>query len=211
MYSIINQYSELIIKSFDYNKDIQPYHYLKYKYEKKEIDNKFKSYYINYYRLSSARLSEKFLDGYFNFLISNYKNQQITIKEILDYLAEIECNKNRDKKLHFSFASKLLHTINDVKPIYDSMIAQFYFLPEIKSEWSKEKKKETFEKNYNFIEIEYERIITNNLMNEVFIKFNDKIENSSNISNVKKIDFILWMYVKLLKSGKVRDKEIIYS
>lgn len=48
-------------------------------------------------------------------------------------------------------------------------------------------------------------------MKEVLKIFDNKIKDSDKISIIKKIDFIIWKYVSLLKSGKIRDKEMEFS
>ena len=211
LYSILNSYSDFIIESFDYNTDIEPYLKLKKLYENGNIDTEFANEYNRYYRLHAARLSEPFCKKYFELLYSCYANKRISIFEIMEKLAEIECNENGDKKLHFSFASKLVHTVDNSKPIYDSMIAQFYFFPEIKYNWIAEKKIEEYKKAYNFLIYEYERVQNEKLIDKTVHKLMVKYPNINHVNPVKIIDWIIWKYISLLKSGKIRDKIIVYG
>jgi hypothetical protein len=208
MYSLLNRYKNLIIESFNYKDDIEPYLQIMMSYKNKMIDNTFISIYKKYYKLNAARLSNTFLDQYFDILKYDINKD---VYEIAEKLEQIGCNSANDRKVHFSFFSKLKHTIDNENPIYDNFIASFYFFPVINTNWSVGKKIESYKENYEFLKYEYSRIIRNDLLKETINLFNTKIENSAQIGSTKKIDFLIWKFVSLLKSGKIRDKEILFG
>jgi len=208
MYRVINKYADRVINSFKYEDDIEPYIEIMKSYAEKKIDYHFMAVFKQYYRLNAARLSESFLKEYFEILKGNSSE---SVYEIANRLEKVTCNSINSRRVHFSFSTKLKHTMDKNSPIYDSMIAAFYFLPSIKPEWDKEQKLISYRMSYEFLEYEYKRVSENSLMKEVLNKFDQEIMNADKISNTKKIDFILWKYVSLLKSGKIRDREIEYG
>ena len=198
----------MIMESFKYKDDIEPYIKIMKSYKEGKLDYQFSAIFKQYYRLNAARLSDSFYNEYFEILKSNNCDN---VYEITEKLERIGCNSLNARKVHFSFATKLRHTVDDNSPIYDSMIAAFYFFPAIKIEWSKEQKIDAYKISYEFLKYEYDRLIKKCLLNDVLEKFNNKICNADKISTIKKIDFIIWKYVNLSKSGKIRNKEIEFG
>lgn len=156
MYRVINRYADMIIDSFKYEDEIDPYIKIMQSYSETKIDYHFIAIFKQYYKLNAARLSELFLKEYFEILKSNSSEN---VYELTKRLEKISCNSNNARKVHFSFSTKLKHTMDKNSPIYDSMIAAFYFLPSIKAEWNTEQKISTYKKAYEFLEFEYDRIL----------------------------------------------------
>ena len=93
-------------------------------------DTEFKSVFRKFYQLNAAKLSGEFCESYFSLLEECREKNDNNIVEIIDRLYEIESNKKGTHAVHFSFSTKLAHTLDNTLPIYDSLVAAFYFFPE---------------------------------------------------------------------------------
>ncbi len=147
---------------------------------------------------------EKSIDVYFNLLSNETLQERITqfrdlngFKEIFhsvfDKIDEIS-NKNV-----FSYTTKLIHTINPIFPIYDVNVRVAHDLEEI-YDFQRDKKDASWSQYNQILDI-YKQI----LVNVDFNKILNRIEKSRDIiflSNLKKIDFIIWCMGKVIE--KVR-------
>ena len=201
MYNFINDNSEKFVESFD-KKSVSNYLDIL----KNPDQKKFKSF----YGMNVARLSSDYYEKYFEILDSKKvdgkeigkKPEKMTDDAILvaEYLGQSSLTKDDKPKIYFSFATKLLHTINQDCPIYDSRLADFYFLPYI-LESDTEKKLEMYREQYDFLISEYKRIENENLLKPTLELFEEEIEGFGEISLTKKIDFILWHVSSELRKG----------
>lgn len=210
MYRIINDNIGLILENMKENHLIPDYISLLTRLHEGNITKNqvFIDDYKKFWAMNVARLPQEFFNRYFDYLEKNKKNQQITLLDVIEYLYH---NSTKNRKVHFSFSSKLVHMINPNKPIYDTNIQSFYYLPDFSIEESYDDKIAVINKNYDFIEYEYKRIIRDNLLDpsiNLFYKFEP---NQDEITYVKIIDSLIWTLVKLLRKGYVRDREIIYK
>jgi hypothetical protein len=141
--------------------------------------------------MNAARLTPAFFDAYFEYLEKNKHNYLINIREVCDYLYSIPTDKQDGKSLQFSFASKLVHMINPIEPIFDRMIRDFYFLPEFQT--SKDFKRKVSERIliYDFLKCEYKRIIEDSLLKEPIIKFRQQLKPKT-FTDEKIIDSLIW-------------------
>jgi len=193
---IINDVDEnqnKILSNFDYE-SIVIYSFLKSEYEKGNILNNslFQFVFRSFYGLDNAGLSIEMKNRYFNLL----EEKQTNLEIILSELYEIPTLK-RKKTIQFSFATKLVHTIDNNKPIYSS---------EIGSRINK-KPNQTGHKNvriqscivlYNSLEMLYEELKKNEKIRNVISKFRLKFKvNEEKMSDTKVLDFILWSLGKL--------------
>lgn len=209
MYRVINENTGLILKNVEENISIQAYMPLLKRLHEDNITSNptFINDYKKYWTMNAARLPQEFFDSYFAYLEKNKNNRQITLSDVIEYLH----NNTENKKVHFSFSSKLVHMINPNKPIYDTMIKNFYHLPDFSSKKSYQDKMAVVNKNYNFIESEYKRVIENNLLDPSISLFYKTFKlNHKDITYVKVIDSLIWSLVNLLQNGYIRDGKISY-
>ncbi len=209
MYRVINENTGLILKNVEEKISIQEYMRLLKRLHEDNITNNptFIKDYKSYWTMNAARLPQEFFDRYFDYLEKNKNNRQITLSDVIEYLH----NNTENKKVHFSFSSKLVHLINPNKPIYDTMIKNFFYLPNFSSKKSYQDKMAVVNKNYNFIESEYKRVIETNLLDPSISLFYKTFKlNQDDITYVKVIDSLIWSLVNLLQNGYIRDGKIIY-
>ena len=211
MYNLINSNIDLLLNGIQREDHIDPYIHIGKAFNKRENSSPdFKAKYRKFYQLDAARLSSEFCESYFALLEKNRDKEEIDIRDIIEKLYELKCNKKGTHSVHFSFASKLVHTIHSDLPIYDSMVAAFYYFP-VKAYWSKDRKIEEYLLSYEFLKREYTRIMDQNILEQSIDKFKNKFCVGEEYSNVKIIDTLIWRYVALLKTGAVRDDHVRYD
>jgi len=119
-----------IIKEIETNQDkilsnidfesISVYLFLKKEYEKGNIENNplFQFILRSYYRLDNAGLGDEIKKEYFKIL----EEKESDLKTILSRLHKVK-NLRGLNTIQFSFATKLLHTLNNNNPIFDSEVS----------------------------------------------------------------------------------------
>ena len=84
----------------------------------------FQFVFRSYYRIDNAGLTPGWKVRYFEFLTQ----RESGLRTILEGLYHIPTTR-KVKSLQFSFATKLLHTLDSSQPIYDSKVAELLGLP----------------------------------------------------------------------------------
>jgi hypothetical protein len=191
----INKHEKLILDSID-AESVDIYLFIKERYEKKETDSIFRFVYRSFYGLDNAGLTDELKEKYF-YLLNNQKND---LKEILDELSKIK-TLSKKESIQFSFATKLLHTLDNNLPIYDSAVAS---LLKLRIYGSKNKLNVCLEK-YESLKEDYALLLRYDL--SILSKFREKFKlMSKSISDVKVLDFILWTLGKMEMDEKKRQK-----
>ena len=148
-------------------------------YAKKMINAEFKQHFRRFYRLRG----EINQNNLWNLL---KQRKEVSIIDAMDLIS----NK---KTVQLSFASKALHTINPDLPIYDRTVRLFFRLP---NPYPRElKKRLAFQENvYNDLKDIYAERKNNGLV-KLAVAFDTLFPQYKNqISEVKKIDFMIWGY-----------------
>lgn len=165
--------------------------------------------YKNFYRMNMARgLSDEFYNDYFIFLQNNKNNKDnLTFEKVLKYLYY---ESKKSKRIEASFSSKLLATINPNMPVWDTNV--FSWLKEYNIKKPKITKDKDLQLNLTINTYKLlEKILNNIIKNEgqKYIQvFNDTFVNNPdllNISDMKKIDLILWSLGDKNKKGKIYE------
>ena len=213
MYRIINDNISSIINSANRSRDIEPYLTLQSIFQNGSILNNsnYKTTYRIYWQLNAARLSDNYCDHYFR-VLEKYRNRDDQdVEGVVKALYEVSSNSKDKKTLQFSFATKLLHTIDNTRPIYDSLIADFYFLPQIKPTWKYDKKLSAYLKAYDFIQQEHKRVINDNILSTAITRFRTHFDLPATYTDQKIIDTLLWKFTSFLRAGAIREGKIKYS
>ncbi|MGL5380095.1 hypothetical protein [Clostridium sp.] len=142
-------------------------------------DNTFKTVYIDFYKLG-VNTNENFLNKYF-ILLEDDKTNSLEFIDALRYLYKYS------KKVHASFASKLLATVNPELPIIDKFIRNHL---ELEAYFGVSNIDKIIEQYYEIVEI-YRCFLNTNQSKEWIRLFDEKFPYN-NITPIKKIDFILW-------------------
>lgn len=140
-------------------------------------DANFQKSYNGFYRMRQRPAD--FYKTYYAFLEQNKDNPSLTFEEILTYLYE------ETGSIHASFSSKLLATVNPDMPIWDKFVLQNLGLrtPYYYAKDRMQKTIQLYQRICEWYQSEQAR--------EKLQLFNALFPNEE-ISDVKKIDFILW-------------------
>jgi hypothetical protein len=164
--------------------------------------------YKNYWRLNVARLSANYCNVYFQALQTAQLNPP-TVGNLAQQLYNTPTHGNGRQSLQFSFATKLLHMVNPNAPIYDSLVAAFYFFQEPGRNLALTQRIAAFAAFHAFLAQEYRRILANSLLGVSIQAFRQRL-NPQQSTDEKVIDSLLWAYVALLRNGGVSNETIIY-
>ena len=143
-------------------------------------DFSFQKKYKAFYRI---RRPEKWDKVYFGYM-EDLRKQDVNFRQVLNYF---KVNLNRYEP---SFTSKLIATHNPNKPIWDRYVLQNIGLtaPSYGSKYKFERAEETYQKICDWY-AQYEDSPECKL---IIQKFDVFIPDCKNVTNTKKIDFVLW-------------------
>lgn len=168
----------------------------------------FQTRYKNFWRLNAARLSPDYCQTYFAELRSAQLNTTSPDK-VAARLFATPTHRNGRQSLQFSFATKLVHTADPTTPIYDSLIAAFYFFQEPSQKLSLPKRIAHLTAFQKFLVQEYQRILSKKLLARSISSFRKHFK-AQNFTDQKVIDSLLWSFVGLLKRGEIVNRQITY-
>jgi len=193
--TIIEQNAQEIINNIDLE-SINYYVLLKSEFEKSDVseNNIFQTAFRIFYGMDHVGFDEEFKMKYFK-LFEKYRNR--TALDVEDVFIALQRIKNFDGKdaLIFSFASKLLCTIDDSLPIYDKEVCDvFSFTEPIDVDFAMVI--DILFDQFEIMQNHFTEIINNNLL-QVTIRLFDEKFNQNNLSIIKKLDFIFWSFGKL--------------
>ena len=140
-------------------------------------DAEFQKHYNGFYRMRQRPTN--FYKSYYIYLEQNKYNQELTFEDIVTYLYQ------ETGSVHASFSSKLLATVNPNMPIWDKFVLQNLGL---RTPYYYEKNR--LQKTVQL----YQRICDWYNSGEALEKLNEfnRLFPDVDISDVKKVDFILW-------------------
>lgn len=172
---------------------ISVYLFIKNEYKKGNAINNtlFQFVFRSYYRLDNAGLGDDIKDHYFKLLSKKQNNLDLILSE----LYEIPTLRKL-KTIQFSFATKLLHTINENNPIFDSEVSRVIHKRVVGS--TKHKKIESCLEIYDCLKEIYFNVLKDKKIEKVILKFRKKFKvNKEKMSDMKVLDFIVWSLGKL--------------
>ena len=150
-----------------------------------EFRNKFNAYY------RVRQRSEEWYQRYYE-LMESQKRNPLTFDQILAKLSF-------EGRVEASFSSKLLATIDPQKPIWDQYVLRNLRLPQ---KWKSDDSRSRIERIpddieaakriYEKIENWYEAFLASTEGYESIMQFDELLPDYSDISNVKKVDLMLW-------------------
>jgi hypothetical protein len=213
MYALINEQVDDLLQTINPAKDVQPYLWLIETLPNVDVvsHREFQRVYRRYWQMNMARLSPEFHSAYFSHLEHLKGQTEIHLESVARYLFTIPTKCNGDQTLQFSFATKLVHMLRPQQPVYDSMIASFFFFPSGKSMETNNAKLIRLLSCYKFLCEEYIRVIGNGLLERAIRRFRDHFRVGANYSDEKIIDTLIWNFVGFLKSGAVTSQPVVYS
>ena len=174
---------------------IDVYRFLRDEYKKGSINsnNVFQFVFRSYYRLDNAGLGDALKKKYFELLA----NRQDNLKKILLELYRIPTLRNFNA-VQFSFATKLLHTIDTNNPIFDSEVSEV--IHKRVTGKNMEEKIESCLKIYDSLKSTYMMLLQDKEIKNLILKFREKFRVDENdMPDMKVLDSIVWSLGKLMK------------
>jgi hypothetical protein len=185
------------------HESVDVYQYLKTEFENIDVSENyfFQFVFRSFYGLDSAGLKHDFKKKYFELLQLNKGNPSPDFRSIIKQLYEIKNIKEKES-LQISFTSKLIHTLQNDYPIYDSKVASLMRFPYLPSSVNIDDRIDGYMRQIEELKGLYSSI-EKNLDKKFLIEFDTHFKNQlkTPISIQKKIDFILW------SAGKLWEKE----
>lgn len=207
MYHLINKHIQAVLRSIPRN------HVTEYDWLRQNLNlcgtPPYQTRYKNYWRLNAARLSANFCNVYFQALQAA-KTKCPEAGRLTQRLYATPTHENGRQGLQFSFATKLVHMVDPTTPIYDSLIAGFYFWQEPSRKLSVAQRVAEFTKFHVFLTNEYRRILRQNLLSTSIQNFRNHF-SPRHFTDEKVIDSLLWAYVALLRNGGITNGTVIYQ
>ena len=193
--TIIEQNAQQIISNIDVE-SIKYYTLLKSEFDKSDVseNKKFQSAFRVFYGLDNVGFNEEFKRKYFK-LLENYRNySDLDVVKVFKDLYLIKNFMDKDSIL-FSFASKIICTIDDSIPIFDKEVCDiFSFTEPIDVDFAMAT--DILLDQLEIIQTHFNEIINRNLLPVTLRLFEEKFKGY-NLSLIKKLDFIFWSFGKL--------------
>ena len=193
--TIIEQNAQQLISNIDVE-SIKYYTLLKSEFDKSDVseNKKFQSAFRVFYGLDNVGFNEEFKRKYFK-LLENYRNySDLDVVKVFKDLYLIKNFMDKDSIL-FSFASKIICTIDDSIPIFDKEVCDiFSFTEPIDVDFAMAT--DILLNQLEIIQTHFNEIINRNLLPVTLRLFEEKFKGY-NLSLIKKLDFIFWSFGKL--------------
>jgi hypothetical protein len=199
MYYLINRHIQQIQQLIPQS-DIDGYEYLRQNVQEAGTAQYQKAY-KSYWKLNIARLSPAFYQAYFQLLQDSLNNNPPNIQEITQWLYDISARASDHRIIHFSFATKLRHMLDQHSPIYDSRVASF-FLFTAPNQHNPRQRITEYINFYKFLVNVYGRVLRLGLLAHSIDSFRQQL-NTQNFSDEKIIDSLIFYFVRLLREDGV--------
>lgn len=174
-----------VIKRFDqdYREGVEVYFFLQDYYKSGDSDDPlFQFVYRSFYGLNRAGLSTEQKKRYFELM----KERVDDLRRILEELYKIPDLRKRNK-YQFSFATKLIHTVNNKNPIWDSNVSEATGI----GRPGKNEGLKAYTNRYEQLEDLYRNLLKKRKCLRAIKKFKEKYYAKC-IPDQKALDFLLW-------------------
>jgi len=120
-------------------------------------------------------------------------------------------NPNYRGGLQFSFATKLAHMVDPRLPVYDSLVAAFYFHVPRSGASQLETRLRDLLSFYKFLRVEYARVLGDGLLADAIQRFRARFPDNNEICDERVVDWLLWAWVSLIHRGAQQRGEFLYD
>ncbi|HLH01096.1 MAG TPA: hypothetical protein VKX49_32635 [Bryobacteraceae bacterium] len=205
MYAVIDKFRQSIIGAID------PSYVTEYEWLLQNIGQAtspaYQQRYKNQWAMNRARLSNSFYATYFGLL--QQKTAQ-PLSTLCQTLYQSSARSNGTQSLQFSFATKLLHTLNPRLPIYDSRVARFFLFDEPQTTAPLQQRISTLIDFHNFLVQEYARVLSLDLLAQAIADFRQRFTPRQH-TDEKIIDWLIWGLVVCADKGMLLNGQIAYG
>ena len=211
MYEMMNQNCGDVLAELDRISDLPRYLDLRKRLGEVDVsaDPEFQLQYRAYWRMNVARLGDPFYSQYFGILETLKEEGIDNPDEALREIALIHHTAERPS-LQFSFATKLLNTLDPKAPVYDSYVSAFYFFTPRPSDQPVQLRLEELLEFYSFLRREYARVLDAGLLSPAVAKFREHFQIDHTLCDERVIDLLIWGFVSLLRNGAQLQGKALY-
>lgn len=214
MYRLINQNSEAVLGRLERDDTVSRYIQLKSNLQSRKggapANAEYQRAYRNYWSMNQARLGDQFYARYFNLLGDLKESGRADVESVARELARVGTGERQS--LQFSFATKLAHMVDGHLPVYDGLVADFYFYPAASSSGKDlNEKLETLLLFYGFLRKEYARVLHDGLLSGAIESFRARFPEGHLVADEKVVDWLLWSWVNLLRGGAQQESTLLYE
>lgn len=210
MYSVLNRQIEGLLASIATHGGLDQYKYLMETFRRTDTtrDDRFQRTYRSYWQMGAARMGDEFCKAYFGHLEGLKAFERADVGNIALRLYDVPSNSKGARRLHFSFSTKMVHMLQPDAPVYDSLVAQFYFLSENGTTFD-ERLKNRLE-SYQFLIAEYRRVLKEGLLGSSITAFRERFRFADTFTDTKIIDTLIWRFAAILSGGALKSGEMKY-
>lgn len=212
MYRLINKNCDAVLAKLRRVNDVS--HYLEIQRMLREVDvsadKQFQRKYRAYWRMNVARLNDAFYARYFG-LLESLKGAEITDIDKVVRQIVAQSNDGERRSLQFSFATKLVHTLDQRAPVYDRFVAAFYFFAAPSSGDAFDRRLGRLLAFYGFLRAEYARVIRDGLLDVSMRRFRDRFLVNEAFPDERVVDLLLWGFVSMLRTGVQQQGKVLYQ
>lgn len=207
---LINNNADIILGKLEHE-SFETYLFISENYKSNVTENYFFQFvFRSFYRLDGGGLSPEIKQTFFE-LFEEYKqvdfskNWNQALSNIVEEIYKIP-SLQFPNTVQFSFATKLLNTLNNAVPIYDSEVQKVFgfagfYSPDYK------KRLERMLIYHGVISKAYTDIINSGLLDRIIDKLDLKFPMYNHIPQIKKLDFIFWAAGKVITTfGKTKQR-----
>lgn len=164
---------------------LEKYQYIMGRFRKVDVseDTEFQSVYRDFYQMRRF-YSDEFARKYFRLMEQLKGMDGVTFKMAFERVKHIQCTYET------SFSSKMAHTFNPQTPIWDKIVTTDHF--GFRSPTGQKDREQKTVRRFEEYSWKF-RGYMKSKEGQMFIGMFDKAFPDSGISDVKKIDFILWL------------------
>ncbi len=164
-------------------------------------DHVFQFVFRSFYRLDNAGLGDEFKDAFFLLFEEQRKNcESPDVSKIVRSLHTVKTARGKHS-FQFSFATKMVATIDPEKPIYDSLVAELfgfnpgYFIRD------DEKRITRFMRFYDELERVTRESSENRRLTTFMARMCERVHGLRDVPPTKQLDFVFWAAGKAMRNS----------
>ena len=172
-----------------------------YKERDPQINSVFQFVFRSFYRLDNAGLTDEFKSRYFEILSQAKSASSTSLGEVVRSLFELP-NRKGQPSLQFSFATKLVATVDSSLPIYDAEVAAIFGFRAPYNYRPFEQRLQEYQRFYYELQKLFQSIIQNGELKSSRALFRKTYQCTEvEVSESKVIDFLFWSAGKLSREA----------
>lgn len=172
-------------------------------------DLEFQNAYRDYWRMSLSRHGTYFYSQYFRRMQALRQSDSKPTAEDLRTLSLLSDRPDRPS-LQFSFATKLLTTLDPREPVYDTHVTSFYFFIPPASDRPLEARLAGLLDFYDFLRGEYARVLSHGLLEVPIRRFRQEVADDPSLADERVVDLLIWGFTSLMRRGVQQRGHVLY-